>query len=198
MASVSSSSDIVLSRYAGALIDLADSLKILDKISDDMNGLKNLLADSADFNHFVSVPTYGKSDQRSVIEALSKKAKLNDLTGKFLMVLVHNGRLGALAGVIDAYFKIIAKRAGQIDVKIETALPLAAKQEADVKKNIEAALKAPVSMKAEVVPEILGGMIVTIGAYMVDDSVRRKLERLGATLGNQANQNVTPNLKEVV
>lgn len=198
MASLSNVPDIVLTRYAGSLIDLADSSKSLGKVSDDLSGLKDVLSGSDDFAHFISTPTYGKGKQRDVVDALAKKLKLNDLTTNFLKVLIENGRLNALPGIIGAYFKAVAKRAGEVDVKIETAVPLIAKQEADIKKNIEAALGAPISVTSNVVPEILGGMIITIGAYMVDDSVRRKLERLGAQLGNEANQNVTQNLKEVV
>ncbi len=198
MASLSNVPDIVLSRYAGSLIDLAESSKSLKKVSDDLSGLKDVLSQSEDFAHFISTPTYGKGEQKGVVQDLAKKLKLDGLTTNFLMVLIENGRLNALPGIIETYFKAVAKRAGEVEVKIETAIPMLAKQEADVKKNIEAALGAPISLSASVEPEILGGMIITIGAYMVDDSVRRKLERLGAQLGNEANQNVTQNLKEVV
>ena len=44
----------------------------------------------------------------------------------------------------------------------------------------------------------LNGMIVTIGSRMIDDSVRRKLERLNVLLTQGANTNTVQTLKEVV
>jgi F-type H+-transporting ATPase subunit alpha len=43
-----------------------------------------------------------------------------------------------------------------------------------------------VSCAAKVEPSILGGMIVTIGSKMIDDSVARKLERLKAAMSRQS------------
>ncbi|MCF6328970.1 MAG: F0F1 ATP synthase subunit delta, partial [Henriciella sp.] len=63
---------------------------------------------------------------------------------------------------------------------------------------IEKALDRPVSIEEKVTPEIMGGVIVTIGSYMIDDSVRRKLERLGVALKSNAHQNKVQNLNEVV
>ena len=85
-----------------------------------------------------------------------------------------------------------------VEVSLETAVKMTAAQSKEFQKKIEKALGASVSIEEKVTPEIMGGVIVTIGSYMIDDSVRRKLDRLGVALKSNANQNKVQNLKEVV
>tara|TARA_R110001592_G_scaffold20926_9_gene84658 strand:- start:43437 stop:44033 length:597 start_codon:yes stop_codon:yes gene_type:complete len=191
-------SSIVHTRYAGALIDLAEKSKSVDKIQSDLTALENMIHDSADLAEVITSPLVSREKQASAMDALAVKAKLDPLTKNFVGVLVQNRRLGALPGAIKAYKRIVAEKSGQVEVSLETAVKLTAAQAKEFQKKIEKALGRSVSVEEKVTPEIMGGVIVTIGSYMIDDSVRRKLERLGVALKSNANENKVQNLKEVV
>ncbi len=191
-------SSVVFTRYAGALIDLAEKAKSVDKIRDDLLALGNMIDESPEFAEVVSSPLISKAKQASFMGVIADRARFNKLTKNFLGVLVQNRRLDALPGIINAYKKIIAKKSGQIEVSVETSVKLTASQSKEFKKKIEKALGSAVFVEEKITPEIMGGVIVTIGSYMIDDSVRRKLERLGAALKSSSNQNTVQNLKEVI
>jgi len=191
-------SSIVYTRYASALIDLAEQEKAIDKVQKDLDALGGLIQDSSDLSEMIASPLISVEKQSAVIEEIIKKAKVNKLTANFLGVLVQNRRLDALPGIINVFNKIIAERSGVVEVSLETAVKLTAAQSKEFQKKIEKALGSSVSIEEKVTPEIMGGVIVTIGSYMIDDSVRRKLDRLGVALKSNANQNKVQNLKEVV
>lgn len=190
-------SSVVFERYAGALIDLAEEGKAVSAVQKDLRDMKAMIESSEDLQSLVFSPLVSKDKQASAIAALSKKAKFKPLTVNFLNVLVENRRLNALFGVVDAFDKIVAQRSGQVEVVVETAEKMSAAQKKGVKEKISKALNVDVDIQDKVVPEIIGGMVVTIGSYMIDDSVRRKIERLDVALKSYSNQN-TVNLKEVV
>ncbi len=190
-------SSIVFARYAGALVDLAEQAKTVDKVQGDLSALENMISNSPELAEIVNSPLVSQSKQANAIDAIAAKAKFNKLTSNFLAVLVQNRRLDALSGIIKAYKRIIAKKSGQVEVSLETSVKLTAAQSKEFQKQIEKALGSSVSIEEKVTPEIMGGVIVTIGSYMIDDSVRRKLERLGVAL-KSSNQNTVQNLKEVV
>ncbi len=189
-------SSVVCTRYAGALVDLAEDSKSVQKVQKDFVGLEEVISESHEFTHAISSPLVSKEKQAAIVLEIGRKLKLNKLTQNFLGVLAENRRLGGLSQMIKAYNKIVAERSGEVEVRVETAIKLTATQLKDLKAKIEKSLGYSVSVEADVKPEILGGMIVTIGSYMVDDSVRRKLERLGVALKSNSNENT--NLKEVV
>ena len=132
-----------------------------------------------------------------MIEAIAKKANIDEMTFNFLKVLVENGRLFLLGDVIKTYQEQISKRSGEVTVQVQTAKPLTTEQRDNFQNKIKTALDRDVIVEESVDPDILGGMIVTIGSYMIDDSVRRKLDELGVALTKGANQNTIQNLKEV-
>lgn len=197
MTSATPVSSVVLTRYAGALVDLAEKAKSVEKVQKDLDDIESMIAASDDLALAIASPLLSREKQEQIVADLSKKAKFNKLTQNFLGVLVQNRRLNALQGIVKAYRKIVSERAGEIAVRVETASKLTAAQEKAFKDKIEKALGRGVSMESIITPEIIGGSIVTIGSYMIDDSVRRKLERLNGALKGHSNQN-TVNLKEVV
>lgn len=197
MSSSMSISSVVISRYAGTLLDLAEEGKSVSKIQKDLEDLAGMISSSDDLAQAISSPMLSRERQEAIVADISSKAKLQKLTKNFLGVLVQNRRLNALEAIIKEFKKQVSVRSGEVSVRVETATALSASQEKAMKKNIEGALGRAVSIEVGVTPEILGGTVVTIGSYMIDDSVRRKLERLNVSLKSGANQNKV-NLEEVV
>lgn len=194
----SSVSSVVLSRYAGALIDLAEEAKAVENIQKDFADIAAMIAGSDDLASVISSPLISQQKQEKIISDIAKKAKLHKLTSNFLNVLVENRRLNALEGVIKSYNQEMSKRSGEVSVRVETSAKLTSAQEKEFQSKISGAIGSNVSIETRVTPEIMGGSIITIGSYMIDDSVRRKLERLGSALKQSSNSNTIQNLKEVV
>lgn len=195
MSKATQSSNVVSTRYVGALIDLAEEAKKLKDVEKDFADLAGMAASSADFQHLIRSPLIGTTAQLAAVEAIAKKAHFTTLTTNFLKVLVNNRRLNILESVLSAFVAKIAARRGEVVVTVQTAQDLTAAQI----KSLEATLKketgADVVLNTQVEPAILGGMIVTVGSHMIDDSVARKLEKLKASMSGGANENT--NLKEV-
>ncbi len=180
-------SSVVFRRYAGALIDLAEKGKVVEKIRKDMSDVRAMVEASDDLSSLIYSPLISQEKQGGVVADVASKAKLQKLTKNFLNVLVKNRRLNALPGIINEFDHEIARRSGQIGVSVTTAHKMSAAQRKSVEKKVSEALSADVKMEEVVDPEILGGMVVTVGSYMIDDSVRRKLERLSSALKSNSN-----------
>lgn len=195
MSSTNKASSIVSQRYAKALIEMAEEGKKLDKVEKDLNDLSSMIQGSVDFSETIRSPLNNQEALFKAMDAISTKAKFQDITKNFLGVLVQNRRLDILPRIIDAFNAALDERRGAITVNVEVAQDLTAKQLKDLQDAISKAMGKDVAVNAKVEPGILGGMVVTVGSTMIDDSVRRKLERLKVSMGAQANENVT--LKEV-
>ncbi|HBR69202.1 MAG TPA: F0F1 ATP synthase subunit delta [Rhodospirillaceae bacterium] len=190
-------SSVVATRYAAALIDLAVEGKLSDKIEKDLQALGAMIAGSEDLQTAIRSPLVGKDEQGKAMAALAKKAGFQALTQNFLGVLVNNGRLNALESVIEAAAREFSRRRGEVSAEVKTAAPLSASQTESLQKSISGAVGANVSLDVKVDPAILGGLVVTIGSRMIDDSVRRKLSRLRTAMGGQANENFISKMEEV-
>lgn len=178
MTSKATASSQICKRYANALIDLAQHSEVLDKVEKDMVDIRAMLSSSEDMRTLVESPLISRSDQESALHALSKKAKLQTLSSNFLGVLAQNRRLNLLGEMIVAFFKSLAERRGEVDVHVLTAHPLSAKQKSALQDALSKVTTGSVNLENETDESVLGGMVVTVGSFMIDDSVARKLEQL--------------------
>ena len=197
MTSATKASSTVSRRYAVALIDLAESANSLDKVENDMASLKAMIAGSADLLHLIRSPLVDRVQAEQALMTIADKAKFQQLTKNFLGTLCRNRRLNALEAIITAFYVETSRRRGEVTVNVQTAQSMSEKQLKTLQDAIAKGIGAEVSIKATVEPSIMGGMIVTVGSQMIDDSVARKLERLKAAMSKQSNENFTSK-KEVV
>ncbi len=197
MANSQKASSAVAGRYAKALIELAEEKKALDKVAQDLQDLSAMIAGSQDLKLLIRSPMINGTKKEAAIGSLVDQAKFQDITKNFLGVLSRNQRLQDVESIIAAFSAALSKRRGEIAVNVVTAQDMSAKQKKDLEAAISKGVNAKVTVQAKVEPSILGGMIVTVGSHMIDDSVARKLERLKAAMSKESNENTGTDLKEV-
>jgi F-type H+-transporting ATPase subunit delta len=189
MSAASSGSNIVAVRYASAFLDMAAEQGVVQQVEKDMTELAVMLNGSPDLQALIANPLVGRAPQGAAIEALARQAQFNDLTVRFLGVLAQNRRLGALGAVLKAFSAELRRRRGEIQAQVQTAYPLTPAQSKALQDELTQAMGAKVTLDASVNKDLLGGMTVTVGSRMIDDSVRSKLERLQRAMTSGSNQN---------
>jgi len=120
----------------------------------------------------------GAADQMKALRALLSRVGIGGLTANFLFLLARNRRLFALASMITHFRELIAAERGEISAEVTTAHALAPDQMRLLKETLGAAFAKQVLIKARVDGNLLGGMVVKVGAKMIDSSLRTKLNNL--------------------
>lgn len=165
-------------RYAIALYELAEQDGSLDRIAEDLQSLKGMIAESEDLRRLVRSPVIGWEEQYRALDAILDKAGAQDLTRKFVGMVAQSRRLFALADMCEAFLAERARRRGEVTAKVTTAAALSEAQSKALGDQLKKALGSTVTIDATVDPSLLGGMIVQVGSRMVDTSLRTKLNKL--------------------
>ncbi len=165
-------------RYAKAAFELAQEQGVLDAVHGDIGTLKALMLESADLRRFVSSVIYASEVKLKGVLAVTKKAKLNPLTTKFLGVLAAHHRLGELFPVITALNKRYDAFKGIVNAEVVSAVALSEPQLDDLKKTLVKTLGQSAEISTSVDPAILGGLKVRIGSRLFDASLKTKLDSL--------------------
>ncbi len=190
MSSSASSFGTVATRYATALLETAEQAKCLDKVEADISDLSAMLSSSDDLNMAIRSPLITREKQKAFILSVAKKAQFDTITSNFLGLLAQNRRLSALKEMLAAFGHVLSVRRGELKARVQTACALTAEQTDMLAKALSKSLDATVILDIEENKELIGGMIVTVGSRMVDDSVRSKLQRLEQAMRSQSNQNI--------
>lgn len=103
----------------------------------------------------------------------------------FLRLLAENRRLRALPEIAAQYAVLRSEVENTIDVTVTSAMPLTAEQSDRLAAALARRLQRTVRLHAEVDPGLIGGAIVRAGDFVVDGSLRGRLERLGKAVAAQ-------------
>ncbi|XP_066594453.1 ATP synthase subunit O, mitochondrial [Prorops nasuta] len=166
-------------RYATALYSAAHKNKALQAVEKDLVKFQDLMKTDKKLCDYVKDPTIKRNIKADGFKAVGTKASLNPATANLLVLLAENGRLNKLDSIINAFKIIMAADRGEVVCEVITAKPL----DADMKKNLEASLKRflkkgeTILLNTKVNPEIIGGMIVSIGDKYVDMSISSKIKK---------------------
>mgnify|MGYP001457528712 FL=1 len=165
-------------RYASALFDLAEENNVLDDVAKDLTLLQALIDESDDLSRMIKSPIISRDEQTRSMMAILDKGKFSDLTKKFVGLISSNRRLFAVRGIIDDYLTILSSKRGEITADVVSAVPLSKDQEGKLLEKLDSIVTGEVSLRLNVDPGLLGGLVVKIGSRMVDSSISSKLQRL--------------------
>ncbi|MFU7529164.1 F0F1 ATP synthase subunit delta [Qipengyuania sp. ASV99] len=169
-------------RYASALFELASEAGTVTSVESDLDTLGKALSESADLRGAATNPQSSRSEQAQAIAAVAKLLELSPLTSNFLGVLAGNRRLSKLNEMIAAFKAIAAGQRGEVTATVTSAHPLGDEQIAALKNKLTARQGRTVMLTADVDPELLGGLVVTIGSQRIDASIRTRLNSLSQAM----------------
>lgn len=169
-------------RYASALFDLAQDQNCVAAVEADLDQLRAALDATPDFADLIGNPMVSRTAAAKATDSVAELLGLSLLTRNFLGVLSANGRLATLPRIISAFAAIAAAARGEVTADVTSAHPLDAGQLAQLAEKLKAREGKDVKIRAHVDPEILGGLVVTIGSKQIDSSIRTRLNSLSQVM----------------
>lgn len=101
----------------------------------------------------------------------------------FVQLLADNGRLLLLPQIAVQFAALRAEVENTIEVTVTSAFALTAEQGEKLTRALTQRLRRTVQLTATVDPSLIGGAVVRAGDFVVDGSLRGRVERLTNTMG---------------
>ena len=169
-------------RYASALFELASEAGFVSAVESDLETLSEALRESAELRALIRNPEVSREALGRVLSGLGDTLALSELTRNFLGVLAQNRRVGELPKVIRAFQSIAAAQRGEVTAEVASAHALTDDQLAALEQKLRARQGRTVKLRTRVEPDLLGGLVVTIGSQRIDSSIRSRLNSLAQAM----------------
>ena len=101
-------------------------------------------------------------------------------TRNFVKALVEGQRTAIIPAIIDSYAELLDDADGKVKAELSTATPLDDTTRQDIAQALEKLLKKKVDLVQTVDPSLMGGFKVRVGNYLVDLSLKTRLDSLSA------------------
>jgi F-type H+-transporting ATPase subunit delta len=165
-------------RYAAALYAYADENRVLDEVISQTQQLGEVIDASADFRRLIESPLIDVNQGRQAALAVLEREGFGKPVRDFVGVVASNRRLHELRTIVAAFAALVAQKRGVLTAFVASAHPLNEVQRQQLRARLIEAGYGNVNIVERLEPDLLGGLVVRIGARLYDTSLKSRLQRL--------------------
>jgi F-type H+-transporting ATPase subunit delta len=164
--------------YAEALLNSAEQRNEAQPILEQFDSLiRDVFAANRLVEEFLASPAVPTKAKAASIES-TFGPRSSELFTNFLLVLNDHGRLDLLRSIFFELRELHEKRAHRMRVQVRSAEPLPDDQRDRLRQQLHEAFAMEPILEERVDPDLLGGLVVRVGDWQFDSSVRTQLRTI--------------------
>jgi F-type H+-transporting ATPase subunit delta len=164
--------------YAEALLDAAEKRHEAESILDQFDSLvRDVFQANPLIAEFLASPAVPTKVKAATIES-TFGPRAGELFTNFLLVLNDHGRLDLLRAIYAELRELFDRRARRMRVQVRTAEPLADDQRDRLRHELRDSFHMEPILEERIDPDLLGGLVVRVGDWQFDSSVRTQLRTI--------------------
>ena len=169
---------VLARRYAKSIIDLAQEAGILKEVGEDLDRIAELFAQSHELVNVFSDPTIASEAKEKVLAEILKKGGVQELTMKFIHVVLAKDRILGIGEIASTYRDILDQLENRIRARVVTAARLTDKEESRISDALSKISGKEVTLEVEVDESLLGGVVAYMGSQVYDGSIKNQLTQI--------------------
>ena len=164
-------------RYSRALFEVSKEAKELEKAETDMKNFLFLLQSSNELKNFIKNPTQSINQQIEVINLLSKKLEFSKNLKNFFLLLIQKRRIFFVKKIIESFLRLCSNKRGEIKASLISSKDLTKSELEKLSKDLSEAMGSILKFEYKVDKELIGGLKLQLGSFMIDTSIKNKLKK---------------------
>ena len=164
-------------RYSRALFEVAQEASDLEKIENDIKNFASLMNNSLEIKNFIHNPTQSKENQNNVIKLLAEKLNFSKNLKNFMFLLIEKRRIFFIAKIIDSFLKLCSQKRGEVKASLISSKELSEVEIENISRDLSSSMGSIIKFDYKVDKELIGGLKLQLGSYMIDTSIKNKLNK---------------------
>ncbi|HLY50954.1 MAG TPA: ATP synthase F1 subunit delta [Solirubrobacteraceae bacterium] len=162
--------------YARALFEVAQEQDKLDQIHEQLGEFADAVAENLDMARFFFSPYFSTEDKKGALHKAVGGA--DEAMMNFLEALIERHRMPVIFRIRERFDELWENERKLLAVEVTSAVELDKETIAGIGESIGKQVDRKVELSSRVDPEILGGVILRVGNFILDASIRHRLEQL--------------------
>jgi F-type H+-transporting ATPase subunit delta len=167
--------------YAEAIFAIADAEGSLETVESELFTIARGIEASPELTDALADPRLPVERKEAILSDLVE-GKASVLTAALVRFVAGLGRARELPAIADAFVAHAAEYRNRAVAEVRSAIPLDAETLQRLEEALGKATGKTVEVKLVVDPQVVGGVVATVGDTVIDGSVRHRLESLRQTL----------------
>ena len=171
-------------RYAKALLQLGVEDGSLTRIGSDVSDFASAMKSSPELLETLTHPSFPRSEREAIVVALLQKQGAGQTTVNFCKLLLDRERMAFVPDISRELDTMINDHSGRVTAQVRSATPLTPAQKQQLTTKLEQLSGRKIDMQTTEDPELLGGLVATVGDMVYDGSLKSQLQQLRDNLAS--------------
>lgn len=167
----------VARRYSQALFSIVTEQGQIDQVDQEFQLVVGMMESNRQLRAVMNDVLISPAVKRDLVLKLFA-GKLSPLTMNFLLLVIRKRREAFLPVMYRSYLDLANEARGIVEVEVRSAVPLNQESMQRLEGKLAAKFGKRVKFETQVVPELLGGLVVRVGDELMDGSVKTRLRRM--------------------
>ena len=164
-------------RYSRALFEVVEENNELEKTENNIKNFAALLKNSSEIKNFIHNPTQSKENQNNVIKLLADKLNFSKSLKNFMFLLVEKRRIFFVEKIIDSFLRLCSQKRGEVKASLISSKELSEAELDSISKELSSSTSSTIKFNYKVDKELIGGLKLQLGSFMIDTSIKNKLNK---------------------
>ena len=162
--------------YARALFEAAEDRNVLDPVHEQLGQFADAVNDDRNLAQFFFSPYFSVEDKKDALHRAVEGAEPTFMN--FLEALLERHRMPVIFRIRDRFDQMWEEEHRLLPVDVTSAVALDVQTVNGIAESIGKQLGRTIQLSSSVDPEILGGVVLRVGNFVLDASIRNRLEQL--------------------
>jgi F-type H+-transporting ATPase subunit delta len=167
--------------WAQALLEIAQAEDHLSEVEDELFRFARIIEGNDELRMALSNPGQPAERRAAIVDDLLENRSLQ-MTRSMAAFIVGAGRGHDLPAIVARFVELAAQSREHEVAEVRSAVPLDDAQVQKLAAALGRATHKNIEVRVVVDPDLLGGIVATIGDTVIDGTVRHRLEQLKETL----------------
>lgn len=171
----------LVDQYATGLLAMTQAEGVTDRVADELYRFGQVLQGNNELRETLANPQLPVDRRLGVVDELLGR-KADPQTAAVVAHVIRSGRGRLLVEISEAFSRAAAALRDRAVAEVRTAVRLTEDQRERLRVALGDATSKDVELKVVVDPEVVGGVLATVGDTVIDGTVSRRLAQMRAKL----------------
>jgi F-type H+-transporting ATPase subunit delta len=162
--------------YARALFEVASERQLLDTVREQLNQFAQALEENRDLAVFFFSPYFSTTEKKDALHRAVEDADQTFMN--FLEALLERHRMPVIFRIRSRFEELWEHEHKLLPVEVTSAVELGEDIVETIGERVREQTGQTVELSSRVDPDILGGIVLRVGNFVLDASIRNRLEHL--------------------
>ena len=164
-------------RYVKGFLQAAVESDCVEPVEKTLKDFDRVFRENREISEIISHPTVPRKNKKRLLQGLLGDGS-PELLKHFVDYVVDKKRERILSFIYEEYKIAAGQLKGIVSAKVRSAIELSKQQSENITGLLEQKLNNKVELECEIDEKLIGGLQVFLGSYIIDGSVKGRLDKL--------------------